>query len=226
MCISGWVKRMPLRRDPPWDTKTQYFIVNASIFLLWLLRLISPAAWILSVWPAKKPEHPSALRTEIYVLAVNTLSLIVLFVVPTNWIRYQISSAFVILLIVENFQYHLYLMVFRPVIDKSYSTYGLNNFPRALMLTLISYQGLVTLFAFVYLSTFSACFNPPGDLTRISAWALSAGILTGTGFSGISPKVGSNASIVGGIESIMGMVFLATIVALVVGRAAAHRKSE
>jgi hypothetical protein len=56
-------------------------------------------------------------------------------------------------------------------------------------------------------------------LGRISAWAMSAGIFTGTGFSGITPNPSTTASVVAGFQSIIGILFLSVIVGLVLGRA-------
>jgi hypothetical protein len=207
---------MPFHRGPPWNFRTQYSLVNWAISFLWLLRNASPAAWILSAFQVEDGEgrhHTAATPTEVYVLLVHAGIPLVLFFLPTTWVSYWAVTLIAVLLIVEICQYHVYLMVIRPVIDRGYTQY---NFARTMLLTLISYQGLISLFAIVFLSRFSDQFSVPLD--AISAWSLSAGILTGTGYSGISPKAGSMASFVGGIEALVGVLFLTTIIGLALSR--------
>jgi hypothetical protein len=225
--IQEWLKTTPLRKEPPWNERTQHRIVNFFINLLWLLRIFSPAAWILSFCRVEDREDgisSSAWRTELYVLTINVLFLIALVAAPIQWVQHWLASIIIVLFILDTCQYHVYLMIVRPEIDKAYSQY---SFTRTILLTLISYQGLITLFGLLYLSIFSDSFNglPPDNpnLNRASAWALSAAILTGSGFSGIVPKPGTSASIIGGIESIIGIIFLTTILALAVNRASVKR---
>jgi hypothetical protein len=223
-----WFDRSPLRRQAPWNEGSQYGLVNGSVLLFWMLRILSPAAWILSIAPPRASDvtgHPSAWRTELYVIVTNLIYLAALLILPLSYIQSPVATVIIVLLILEGCQYHIFLMVLRPVIDKSFTTFGPHNFARTIMLTLISYLGLITLFALLFLSVFADSFNLPvasPKLDRTSAWATSAGILTGSGFSGISPKPGAAASIAAGIESIIGIIFLTTIFALALGRAAAE----
>src|SRR4029077_10879563 len=217
-----WYKMTPLRREPPWSEKTDFHVVNFVVNVLWLLRILSPAAWILSALADEEPEKNighSAGKTELYVVGVNIIFLTILLVAPIYLMRSRLFSVIILIFILETCQYHVYLMIIRPEIDRHYRQY---SFSRTIILTLISYQGLITLFALLYMSSFFDSFNGLSagqtDLTRTSAWAVSAGILTGTGFSGIAPKPGSPASVVGGIESIVGILFLTTILSLAVSR--------
>jgi hypothetical protein len=43
-----WAHRTPLNRRPPWNYRTDYTIVNWFVSFIWLLRVASPSAWILS----------------------------------------------------------------------------------------------------------------------------------------------------------------------------------
>ena len=199
-------RRLPFHRGPPWNFRTQYLLVNWAIVVLWLLRNASPAAWILSLFQVEDREgreHTAPTPTEVYVVLVHATIPLALFLLPSAWISHWAVALIAALLILEICQYHLYLMVIRPVIDRGYTQY---NFARTMLLTLISYQGLVSLFAIVFVSRFSDQFTVP-SLDPVAAWSLSAGILTGTGYSGISPKAGSLASIVGGIEALVSVLF-------------------
>jgi hypothetical protein len=224
----AWFNRSPLCRQAPWNESSRYVLVSWSVLLFWVLRILSPAAWTLSIAPPRTgdaAEHPSAWRTELYVVVTNLIYLAALLILPLRCIESPVATVTIVLLILESCQYHIFLMVLRPVIDKSFTTFGPHNFARTIMLTLISYLGLITLFALLFLSIFADSFNLPVDspkLNRTSAWATSAGILTGSGFSGISPKPGTPASIAAGVESIIGIIFLTTIFALALGRAAAE----
>jgi hypothetical protein len=154
-----------------------------------------------------------------YVLILHAGILLTLFVIPTSWLSNYFFFLMSLLLITEICQYHVYLMIIRPVIDRTYTQY---NFARTMILTLISYQGLISLFALLLLSKFSQQLSvPAGEFNAVTAWSLSAGILTGTGFSGIAPKPGSLAAVVGGIESIVGILFLTTILGLALTRSSA-----
>jgi len=227
--ISRWVNRTPLRREPPWDYRSEFWIVNSCLNVLWLLRTLSPAAWILPQFRVEQAEREVRAWTritEVYVLLTNICFLATLVFVPLGVIRSSAFSVIILLFILESIQYHVYLMIFRPEIDELYAHY---SFSRTITLTLMSYQGLVTLFALLYLSSFAGSFNISAEvqeLSRASAWALSAGILTGTGFSGISPKAASTASIVAGIESITGILFLTTILGLAISRASMLRRQS
>src|SRR5260221_8092281 len=176
------IRRTPLHRGPPWNFRTQYAIVNWCIVIFWLLRILSPAAWILSLFQVEDRTgrpHAAPRPTELYVLIMQCCVLLLLAAAPHEWLSHWAILLMVVLLIVEVCQYHAYIMIIRPAIDRAYIQY---NFARTIILTLISYQGLISLFAIVYLSRFSNQFNVT-DFNSISAWSLSAGILTGTGFS-------------------------------------------
>lgn len=213
-------RRTPLYRGSPWNYRTQYEIVNWCIFILWILRIGSPAAWTLSAFQVKGQDgryHSAPGPTEIYVVFTQAIVAIILFSVP----QYVLSSYFiqipVYILIIEICQYHAYLMIFRPAIDSRYVQY---NFSRTIILTIFSYQGLISLFAIVYAGRFADQFSI-AELNGISAWSLSAGILAGTGYSGITPKAGTVAALVGGVESIVGILFLTTILGIALSRASA-----
>jgi len=224
---SRWINRTPFRRELPWDYRSEFWIVNSCLNVLWLLRMVSPAAWILPQFRVQQAEgqvRAWTRTTEIYVLLTNICFLTALVFVPLGLIRTSAFSVIIVLFILESIQYHVYLMIFRPEIDERYAHY---SFSRTNTLTLLSYQGLVTLFALLYLSSFAGSFNISTEiqeLSRASAWALSAGILTGTGFSGIAPKAASTASIVAGVESITGILFLTTILGLAISRTSMLRR--
>jgi hypothetical protein len=219
-----WWSQTPLHQKPPWDFRTQYRVVNSLIFFLWLVRIGSPAAWLLSLFQVKDREgrtHSSAWPTEAYVIAVHAGILLALVFAPFIFLKSTIIATIATILIIEICQYHIYLMIVRPVIDKAYTQY---NFARTMILTIVSYQGLASLFAIIYLAKFGDSFNLPSgvsELTATSAWAVSAGILTGSGFSGISPVPGSLASVIAGIESFVGILFLTAILGLALSRASA-----
>lgn len=214
--------RTPLERGAPWNFQTQYGIVNWSVSAIWFLRLASPAAWILSLFQVQDNTgryHAAARPTELYVLLTHgCCTLLFLALAPRPWISSWVVTAAVILLIVEVCQYHFYLMILRPSIDRAYAQY---NFSRTLILTLVSYQGLITLFSILYLGRLESQFSVT-KLSRASAWFLSAGILTGTGYSGITPKPGSVAAVIGGAESIVGILFLTAILGLALSRVSAR----
>jgi hypothetical protein len=222
-----WLDRTPCRRESPWDYRSEFWIVNSCLDVLWLLRMLSPAAWILAQFRVERADgqvHVSARSTEVYVLLTNSCFVIALVFAPLDLVRTWTFSVIVIVFILESTQYHVYLMILRPEIDKSYAHY---SFSRTIILTLLSYQGLITLFGLLYLSRFPDSFSispTTAELSRTSSWALSAGILTGTGFSGIAPKVASAASVVAGIESITGILFLTTILGLAISRASTMRR--
>jgi hypothetical protein len=214
------LKRTPLYRGSPWNVRTQYWIVNWCVLVLWFLRIFSPAAWILMVFQVQDREgrfHSAPKPTELYVLIMNTCVPFILFALPTTWLSHWAFLVASVLLIIEVCQRHIYLMVIRPAIDQTYTQY---NFARTMLLTLISYQGLISLFGIAYLSRFSDQFSI-SEFNPVAAWSVSAGILTGTGFSGITPKPGTTAALLGGIESIVGILFLTTILGLALSRASA-----
>ena len=214
--------RTPFDRGAPWNFKTQYEIVNWCISAVWVLRLASPAAWILSAFQVQDSTgryHAAARPTELYVLLTHGVcTLLFLALAPRSWLSSWIATAAAFLLIIEICQYHFHLMILRPAIDRGYIQY---NFARTLILTLLSYQGLITLFAILYLGRFESSFGM-AHLGRASAWSLSAGILTGTGYSGISPNPGSVAAVVGGAESVLGILFLTAILGLALSRVSAR----
>jgi hypothetical protein len=219
------LERTPLDRGYPWSARPGYPIVQCALFFLWLGRLVSPSAWLLSFFKTRAPDgrmHTAANATEYYVIITQLTALLYLTLAPEKWLHLLAVQFVTALLIIEICQRHLYLMVIRTGVDKNYVPY---NFSRTLILTLVSYQGLITLFALQYLSGFSDKFgNKP--LSRISAWAMSAGIFTGTGFSGITATVGTTASVVAGLQSIVGILFLSVIVGLVLSRASGTAESS
>jgi hypothetical protein len=187
--------------------------------------LISPSAWLLSFSKTKSDDgrlHTSANATEYYVIVTQSTAILYLWLAPENWIGLPVVQILTALLIIEICQRHLYLMVIRTGVDKNYVPY---DFSRTLILTLVSYQGLITLFALLYLSRFPNDFDK-GPLSKISAWAMSAGVFTGTGFSGITPNPNTLASLVAGTQSIVGILFLSVIVGLVLGRASNATNSD
>jgi hypothetical protein len=214
--------RTPFDRGAPWNFKTQYEIVNWCVSAVWVLRCVSPAAWILSAFQVQDNigrYHAAARPTELYVLLTHGVSTILfLAFAPRSWQSSWIVTIAIVARIIEICQYHFYLLVLRPAIDRTYIQY---SFARTLVLTLLSYQGLITLFAILYLGQFEDSFSV-ARLGRVSAWSLSAGILTGTGYSGITPKPGAVAALVGGADSVLCILFLTAILGLTLSRVSAR----
>lgn len=187
------------------------------------MRISSPAAWILSGFQVKDREgrsHAAATPIELYVLTVSFCILSLLFLAPKDILQHWIVSSIATIFIIEICQVHAFRMLVRPIIDRTYVQY---NFARTMVLTLISYQSLISLFALIYVCSLSNQFNITGDkFNSWAAWSLSVGILTGTGYSGIVPTAGTVASLIGGIESIIGIFFLTTIIGLALTRVSAR----
>src|SRR3979490_2457281 len=97
-------ERTPLYRGYPWDAKPKYPIVRCALNFLWLGRLISPSAWLLSFSKTKSDDgrlHTSANGTEYYVIVTQSTAILYLWLAPENWIGLPVVQILTALLIIE-----------------------------------------------------------------------------------------------------------------------------
>jgi len=180
----------------------------------------SPISWAYTFFQEKNKEndryHTIDAAPDVYVLLSLIVLPIWLWLVPMlpgpAWITPVLAG----LLVIDIFQTLIFVIVVRPLVDPSYKQF---NRLRSFLLAIIPYFNLATLFAILYYSVLRNSFDPA--LTQVAAWALSVGIITSTGFSGITPA-GGIARIVCGIESLIGIFFISTIIALAASRLATN----
>lgn len=213
--IDGFKKSNPLMRTGPWAYRSPYPVENIFISLLWLIRVFSPGSWWGAAFSYKGNDgryHARPIPTEIY------LGLVFLFGIIAGltdlFARYpKTVTLLAILFIVEIAMHHFWIMLIRPRIDKSYVQYsGL----RTIILTCIAYINIVNLYSALYLNTFGNHFDP--QIRPWLAWAYSTGEITGSGYSGVRADASVLLALTSGSEKLIGVLFLAFIVSLSLGK--------
>lgn len=213
------IARTPIDDGPFYGRRSPYLLANAVLFGLWVLHLMSPTAWLYAFFQQKGVDdgryHTGPNAPDVYVLLSFVILPVSLLVLPEwYWHKWVVPGVAIpllpflaILLAIDCFRESLYTMAIRPIVDPTYRQYSaIRTFSRILFY----YFNSANLFAIIYYSLFKGSFNFP--LTPVSAWMLSVGIITGTGFSGIAPTPGTPGGIVGGLESFFGIIFISTII--------------
>jgi hypothetical protein len=217
MCfdLNGFWQNNPFRRKPPWNVPTSYFIVRATINLIWLLRIFSPGVWWAAVFSYRGHTgryygRPGAM--EFYLIAIFLIGFLLVATGP-HWTYTRGILILSGVVIIEIFQYHFYHMAIRPHVEQGYLQY---SSIRTIILTLMAFINVVNYFALVYFYGLRLDFQPALNLW--SAWAYSAGDITSAGYSGVTPKDTAILSIVTGSEKMFGVLFLAIVVSLALSR--------
>ncbi len=201
----------PLKRPPPWDHKTSYFVVDASLTAIWLARILSPGSWWGALFSYQGTDgrfYPKAGPMEVYLVMVLLFGFVS---GVTSWLSCYPMTVTVIsaVLLLEIAMYHFWIMLIRPRIDQNYIQYsGI----RTVILTFLAFMNTVNLYSAIYLHAFSESFSP--QVTPWLAWAYSTGEITGSGYSGISANASPALAFVSGSEKLLGVLFLAIIISL------------
>lgn len=220
--------KLPWKRYGSWRMSTGFLLVDSFHFLLWFIRLVSPAAWLMPFFQ-KETEvgvfhtHESAI--EIYQLGAFLLS-VTLYVISRFYhgdAYYSFTIVAVGVFVAENIQYQFRALLLRPSVDGGYMVY---SHSRTYLLLLLQYFQIIFLFASAYSSAPCNSFifaaqsgvNPLACMNSIAPIELSIITITTVGFGSIVPLPGSYEALVVAIEALLGAFLFSVMLATAISR--------
>jgi hypothetical protein len=213
-------RKLPLFFDQERYPKTDFMLVNLASKLIWALRLIVPAAWIL--WLFQIPREGGAAgstvtsprATEVYQLCALMLTGVTFILV--TYLPYCTGVVWLaVVFLVECLQYQFFSIVLRPGINKNFKPY---NVTRTLLLILIQYLQVMLAFAVIYFGWYRFSFAS-GVLTWHGALEFSALTMTTVSFGTIVPISESGAAAFAVLQAFTGVFFLGASLATTLARA-------
>jgi hypothetical protein len=213
--LGGLIANNPFRTEYPWNVKSSYLIVEVTMFMLWLARIVSPGSWWGAVFSYKAKHgryYSQPHATELYLILVFVFGIFAGFTTVFGH-RNTVVSSISGILIIEIVYYHFWIMIVRPRIDKNYIQY---DALRTLILTFMALFNLVNFYAAIYFHYFFSEFS--SDLTPWITWAYSVGEITGSGYSGIQPNGKWSLILVSGSQKLVGVFFLVIIITMSISK--------
>ena len=211
----GLIQVNPFRRRHPWNYRSSYFVVDFAMLVLWFARIFFPGAWIGALFSYKGTDgryYAQARAMEVYLITVFAFG-VVAGLTSILDDHSGIVALLSILLIAEIIHYHVWIMLFRPTIDKSYIQY---NALRTVLLTLLAFLNVVNLYGALYHSMFRCNF----DVLPFpwQTWAYSVGEITGSGYGGLTTDNTLGIALASGSEKLIGVFFLVIIIVISLAR--------
>ena len=211
----GLVEIAPVRRKQPWTHKSDYAVINMTLFFIWFLRIFSPGTWLGAIFSYKADSGRYYSRhgtTEMYVFLVLILSSAVL-ILPLKWLAGLPITVVWLVLVVEFVIHNFWIMIVRPSVEDSYIQYS------ALRTNLLTIIGIITinnLYSCMYYYNLQNAFQ--GGISRIEAWAFSLGEITGSAFGPIKPLRSDHLTLVSASEKVVGVFLVVIFISIMLGR--------
>ena len=211
-------RNLPYRFDRRRYPSTPYLIVNLATRMVWLARVVSPAAWILAFFQEKQEygSHTYAKATEIYALCTLAFCF-AMFMGHAAGLTTRspiLISLLCFLLILEVIQYQIWNVILRPAIQIDHRIYSAT---RTLLILFVQYVQIILLYATMYLAVYFDAFQT-GALVWRTSLEFSLLTMTTVSFGTIVPRAGTQAAFLAASQAMVGIFFLGLIVSTTLSR--------
>ena len=209
-------EKLPLFGRKKRYPRTGFFILDSAAQFVWILRIFSPAAWILAFFQRERDGsyYTQPLATEIYTLAAVGFPYLILAASCFFQHNFPILTFLCIILGVESIQNQFFNLVLRPALQPTYRAYSAS---RTLLILMLQYVQAIGVYATVYLNYVSISFNIK-QFNGAAALEFSALTMTTVSFGTIVPNVGSAAALVAASQALLGIFFVAVMISTALSR--------